>query len=78
MNADFANRMYHEVQKAQEDHDHVRSAYEGVALIEQQFDAFKRVVFRNPKHNDDEPLLQALSHVAAMCWRTALDLGLSE
>ena len=62
-----------ELERAWKMHGNIKSCHEALGLIEEEFDEFRREVFRK-QHNRKE-MLNELIQIAAMCAKAAQDLS---
>ena len=70
----FMRSVYQELQCAREEHAPLYSRHEAYAVILEELEEFKELVFsRRPRAS---AMHDELVQVAAMCWRTVLDLKL--
>jgi hypothetical protein len=72
----FADLVRRELIDARNQHGAYQSAHEALAVIWEEFDEFKREVFRKAHMRDKGQMLRELVQVAVTCQRAAEDLGL--
>lgn len=72
----FLEMVAEELAKAQSQHAPLNSAHEAYAVILEELDEFKAEVWKKREKRDRANMLKELVQVAAMCARTAQDLGL--
>lgn len=67
-----------EVNRARRLHLPINSAHEGYAVILEELDEFKAEVWKKQSQRDRAAMLTELIQCAAMCIRTAVDIGLTK
>jgi hypothetical protein len=72
----FAELVRLELDEARDAHSDLHSAHEAWAVICEELEEFKAEVFRHQEDRDVGRMLRELVQTAAMCQRTAEDLGL--
>jgi NTP pyrophosphatase (non-canonical NTP hydrolase) len=72
----FADAVKRELQAARKGNPPMHSLHEGYAVIMEEVEEFWAEVMRKPAERNKKRLAEELMQVAAMCQRTAEDLGL--
>ncbi len=70
----FLELVREEIESARRKHGNIRSAHEGLGILEEEFWEIKQEIFK--RHHDKKAMLQELVQVAAMCAKMAEDLKL--
>lgn len=76
MGSSFESLVSAELESARKKHALLNSAHEGYAVILEELDEFKAWVWKKREQRDKAAMLKELVSVAAMCQRTAEDIGL--
>jgi hypothetical protein len=74
--SEFLKLVEEELTKARGQHAPLNSAHEAYAVILEELDEFKAEVWKKRALRDRANMLKELVQVAAMCARTAEDIGL--
>lgn len=72
----FLHQVALELMRARAKHEPIHSLHEGFAVLLEEVDEFKALVWRQTKDRDPAELLTELIHIAAMAARCAEDCGL--
>lgn len=72
----FADLVQEELTRARRKHENLHSFHEAPAVIDEELHEFRMEVYKREGTRDLGLILDELVQVAAMCHRTASDLGL--